>query len=239
MSPFLIHRFQNTRLRRRHKIDNAYSAQRMIQFIKLKIFIRVIIFLIRHLKTAHVSKTTPSSHTRPTVHIQFSFFFKNRMFYPGASTRTSGRRLRRDVLIDKNRRGHVSAIRPWQHTYTYTHTHHARVWSMACRGQPVYHPSHHMTMSSQNVFGGELPPKTRDEFQRAGSLADPIFSSSSFFLAIFEYNMSIGFVVSYRDGALNMISAVPSRHTNVKMYRNILSSTIATYFQSSSTCGWC
>lgn len=99
----------------------------------------------------------------------------------------------------------------------------------------VYHPSHHMTISSQNVFGGESPPKTRDEFQRAGSEVDPILSNSSFFLAILEYRMSMGLVVSYKEGALRMISAVPRRHTNVKMYRNILSRTIATYFQSSST----
>lgn len=45
----------------------------------------------------------------------------------------------------------------------------------------------------------------------------------------------MGLVVSYKEGARRMMSAVPRRHTNVKMYRNILSRTIATYFQSSST----
>lgn len=48
--------------------------------------------------------------------------------------------------------------------------------------------------------------------------------------------MSIGFVSSYRLGARSIIIPVPTTHASVNIHRNILSSTIATYFQSSSTC---
>jgi len=64
----------------------------------------------------------------------------------------------------------------------------------------------------------------------------PIFSSSNFFLAIFEYNISIGCDLSYKLGACNIISAVPTTQAIAKIQRNIRSNTMATYFQSSSTC---
>lgn len=66
----------------------------------------------------------------------------------------------------------------------------------------------------------------------------PILSSSNFFLAIFEYNMSIGCDWSYRLGACNIISAVPTTQAIAKIQRNKRSNTMATYFQSSSTCQW-
>lgn len=64
----------------------------------------------------------------------------------------------------------------------------------------------------------------------------PIFSSSIFFLAIFEYKISIGCVVSYKLGACSIINAVPNIQANANSQRNKRSNTIATYFQSSSTC---
>lgn len=66
----------------------------------------------------------------------------------------------------------------------------------------------------------------------------PIFNSSIFFLAIFEYRISMGCVVSYKLGAWNRISPDPTIHVIVNIHRNSRSSTIATYFQSSSTCKW-
>lgn len=48
--------------------------------------------------------------------------------------------------------------------------------------------------------------------------------------------MSIGCVVSYKLGACNMIAAVPKTQANAKSHRNKRSRTMATYFQSSSTC---
>lgn len=63
----------------------------------------------------------------------------------------------------------------------------------------------------------------------------PILSSSNFFLAIFEYNMSIGCDWSYKLGACNIISAVPTTQAIAKIQRNKRSNTMATYFQSSST----
>lgn len=58
----------------------------------------------------------------------------------------------------------------------------------------------------------------------------------SFFLAIFEQITSIGFVVSYNTGACKIIDTVPTIQANVNIHKNNLSSTIATYFQSSITC---
>lgn len=46
----------------------------------------------------------------------------------------------------------------------------------------------------------------------------------------------MGFVLSYRAGAWNMISAVPMRQANVNIHRNSLSRTMATYCQSSMIC---
>lgn len=63
----------------------------------------------------------------------------------------------------------------------------------------------------------------------------PILSRAIFFLATFEMRMSMGLFVSYKDGAWSMIIAVPSTQASVKIHRNNLSSTMATYFQSSST----
>lgn len=63
----------------------------------------------------------------------------------------------------------------------------------------------------------------------------PIFNSSIFFLAIFEYKISIGCVVSYKLGACKIIIAEPNIQANANIHRNKRSSTIATYFQSSST----
>lgn len=57
-----------------------------------------------------------------------------------------------------------------------------------------------------------------------------------FFFAILLYLMSIGFAVSYRLGAWKIITAVPTMQAIVKSQRKIRSNTIATYFQSSSTC---
>lgn len=48
--------------------------------------------------------------------------------------------------------------------------------------------------------------------------------------------MSIGCVLSYKLGACNMIAAVPKTQANAKSHRNKRSRTMATYFQSSSTC---
>lgn len=62
-----------------------------------------------------------------------------------------------------------------------------------------------------------------------------IFSKAIFFLATFEMSTSIGFVVSYNDGAFRIIMPVPMIQANVNIQRKRRSSTIATYFQSSST----
>lgn len=71
---------------------------------------------------------------------------------------------------------------------------------------------------------------------RYKELSLPILSSSNFFLAIFEYSISIGCDWSYKLGACNIISAVPTTQAIAKIHRNIRSNTMATYFQSSSTC---
>lgn len=63
----------------------------------------------------------------------------------------------------------------------------------------------------------------------------PIFNSSIFFFAIFEYRMSMGWVVSYKLGAWHMIMAEPKTQANANIHRNNRSNTMATYFQSSST----
>lgn len=51
--------------------------------------------------------------------------------------------------------------------------------------------------------------------------------------AISESLMSIGMRSSYKVGACRIIPAVPTITANVKIQRNNLSNTIATYFQSS------
>jgi len=55
--------------------------------------------------------------------------------------------------------------------------------------------------------------------------------------AISESRTSMGMRSSYKVGACNIIPAVPTTTANVKIQRNNLSSTIATYFQSSLTYG--
>lgn len=54
--------------------------------------------------------------------------------------------------------------------------------------------------------------------------------------AISDNRMSIGTRSSYNVGACNIIPAVPTTTANVKIHKNNLSNTIATYFQSSLTC---
>lgn len=66
----------------------------------------------------------------------------------------------------------------------------------------------------------------------------PILSNSNFFLAIFEYLISIGCVVSYKLGACKIIKHVPTTQAIANIHKNKRSNTIATYFQSSSTCNW-
>lgn len=66
------------------------------------------------------------------------------------------------------------------------------------------------------------------------SSSGPIIIIIIFFLAILEYWMSIGLVVSYSDGAWNIIKAVPNTQLRLKIHRKSRSRTIATYFQSSS-----
>ena len=63
----------------------------------------------------------------------------------------------------------------------------------------------------------------------------PIFSSAIFFFATLDIKMSMGLFVSYSDGACRIIRHVPNTHASVKIHRKSRSSTIATYFQSSST----
>lgn len=51
-----------------------------------------------------------------------------------------------------------------------------------------------------------------------------------------EHLRSIGIRSSYNVGAWRMMPAVPASTANVNIHKNSLSSTIATYFQSSLTC---
>lgn len=53
--------------------------------------------------------------------------------------------------------------------------------------------------------------------------------------AISDSRTSMGMRSSYNVGAWRMIPAVPTTTASVKIHRNSLSSTIATYFQSSLT----
>ena len=54
-------------------------------------------------------------------------------------------------------------------------------------------------------------------------------------LLILDTKISSGVLASYKLGATNMIPQVPATHATLKIQRRILSSTMATYFQSSAT----
>lgn len=54
-------------------------------------------------------------------------------------------------------------------------------------------------------------------------------------LLILVMRMSIGVLVSYRLGATKMIPQVPATQAKLNNHNKILSSTVATYFQSSET----
>lgn len=57
----------------------------------------------------------------------------------------------------------------------------------------------------------------------------------SFLLLILVTMISMGIRVSYRLGATRMIPQVPATQAKLNSHNKILSSTIATYFQSSET----
>ena len=60
-------------------------------------------------------------------------------------------------------------------------------------------------------------------------------AGSSSLLLILDTKISSGVLASYKLGATKMIPHVPATQATLKIQRRILSSTMATYFQSSAT----